>query len=251
MDVDDCGARVPENTPARLAFLTPSHQFPLGVTMCLQRRRDFLKWADGNDAWILEDDYDGEYRYRGHPQPALQGMDGAERVFYIGSFSKTLFPALRLGYIIVPPPLVEAFWRARLIIDGHFPVMEQAVVADFIQDGHFGQHIRKMRRLYEERQAALLEGSRRELAGLLEIPPCDSGMHLFGWLPEGVSDLRVLESARTHGVYVRPLSWYRMRNQGRSGLILGFAATTPEQIKSGVKRLAPAIQSCLDNMDHS
>jgi GntR family transcriptional regulator/MocR family aminotransferase len=245
LDVDQCGACVPRNTPARLAFLTPSHQFPLGVTMCLQRRLDFLRWAESNDAWILEDDYDGEYRYRGHPEPALQGMDGAERVFYIGSFSKTLFPALRLGYIVVPESLVDSFWRARLIIDGHFPILEQAVVADFILEGYFGQHIRRMRLLYEERQEALLEGAKGELKGLLKIPPCDSGMHLLGWLPEGLCDLQVAESAKAQGVYVRPLSWYRMRDSEHSGLILGFAATNPEQIGRGIKRLSKAIEGCL------
>jgi len=245
LDVDDCGACVPALPGARVAFLTPSHQYPLGITMGLERRQEFLKWAEHNDAWILEDDYDGEYRYRGRPQPALQGMDHAGRVFYIGTFSKTLFPALRLGYLVVPPSLVDAFWRARINIDGHFPILEQAVVADFISEGHFGQHIRRMRILYQERQTALLEAARDELKGLLRIPPCDSGMHLVGWLPAGVKDTDVADRAKQYGVYVRPLSWQRMRPSDKQGLVLGFAATTSDEIHRGVRSLARAITECM------
>lgn len=227
---------------AQLAFVTPSHQFPLGVTMSITRRLALLEWAERRGAWILEDDYDSEYRYRGKPLPSLQGLDPAGRVVYMGSFSKTMFPSLRLGFLVLPPELVEAFRRARSVIDGHSPLTEQAVLADFIAEGHFARHIRRMRALYAERQAALVEGARRELRGLLDIAPADGGMHLVGWLPEGVNDVEVSERALAAGIHARPLSSCTAAKLSRGGLLLGYAALTVPQIRDGVRRLAQALR---------
>ncbi len=173
---------------ARLVYVTPSHQYPLGVTMSLNRRLALLEWASASGAWILEDDYDSEYRYAGRPLAALQGLDTAGRVIYVGTFSKVLFPALRLGYLVVPPELVDAFVAARALADRHSPSVTQAALADFIDGGHFARHVRRTRALYAERQAALVRAAQRTLGGLLEVAPAEAGMHLMGWLPVGVDD---------------------------------------------------------------
>ena len=243
LPVDGEGANIAQlgGRNAHLAFVTPSHQFPLGVTMSVARRLALLEWAERSGAWILEDDYDSEYRYRGKPLPSLQGLDGTGRVIYLGSFSKTMFPSLRLGFLVLPPDLVEPFRRAHAVIDGHSPVTEQAVLADFIHDGHFARHIRRMRTLYQERQSALVEAAGRELAGLLEVRPSDGGMHLVGWLPGGVDDVKAAARAAAHGVYVRPLSACSVRKLARGGLILGYAALTVSQIRQGVRDLARAL----------
>src|SRR5207245_851758 len=169
---------------ARLVYVTPSHQFPLGITMSLSRRLALLEWAQRSNALIIEDDYNSEYRYAGRPLASLQGLDKAGRVIYIGTFSKTIFPSLRLGCIVVPKDLTSTFIAARALIDRHSPSLDQATLADFINEGHFARHIRRMRTLYEERQAILVAAARRELEGLIEVAPADAGMHLVGWLPK-------------------------------------------------------------------
>ncbi|MBZ5646750.1 MAG: PLP-dependent aminotransferase family protein [Acidobacteriia bacterium] len=244
LPVDSEGADITAaaGSKAHVAFVTPSHHFPLGVTMSITRRLALLEWAERNGAWVLEDDYDSEYRYRGKPLPSLQGLDPAGRVVYMGSFSKTMFPSLRLGFLVLPPELVEAFRRARSVIDGHSPMTEQAVLADFISEGHFARHIRRMRALYQERQSALVEAARGELEGLLEIRPSDGGMHLVGWLPIGVDDVEASERALAHGVYTRPLSSCSVAKVRRGGLLLGYAALTIPQIREGVRKLAQALR---------
>src|SRR5262249_4356701 len=154
---------------ARLAYVAPSHQYPLGVTLSLPRRLALLDWAQRGDAWVVEDDYDSEFRYTGRPLAALQGLDRTGRVLYLGTFSKVLFPALRLGYLVVPPDLVDAFTAARAATDRQAATLTQAVVTDFIDEGHFLRHLRRMRTLYAERQEVLLRAARREWGGLLEV----------------------------------------------------------------------------------
>jgi GntR family transcriptional regulator/MocR family aminotransferase len=248
LPVDEGGAdiearRASPQTP-RLVFVTPSHQYPLGVTMTLARRLALLEWACRSGAWILEDDYDSEFRYRGKPLPSLQGLDGTGRVIYMGTFSKTLFPALRLGFLILPPPLVELFRRARFAVDGHSPVTEQAALADFIAEGHFARHIRRMRTLYQERQAVLVERAQRDLAGLLDVQASEGGMHLMGWLPAGVADHAASRQAAVYGVDVKPLSLCSLgKVRRRGGLLLGYAPLSPSQIHDGVERLATALAS--------
>jgi GntR family transcriptional regulator / MocR family aminotransferase len=226
----------------RLISVTPSHQFPLGVTMTVSRRLELLDRANRWGAWVLEDDYDSEFRYHGKPLPALQGLDGTGRVLYMGTFSKTLFPSLRLGFLVLPADLIEPFSQARAIFDGHSPMTEQAVLADFITEGHFARHIRRMRAIYQERQSILLEELKRELAGFLDVQPSDGGMHLVGRLPQGIDDVVASQRAEAHGVFTRPVSFCSIRKITPRGLLLGYAALRPQQIREGVQKLATALR---------
>jgi GntR family transcriptional regulator/MocR family aminotransferase len=232
-----------EHRAARLACVTPSHQFPLGTVMSLSRRLALLNWAASSNSWIIEDDYDSEFRYAGRPLASLQGLDekAAGSVIYVGTFSLTIFPALRLGYMVVPENLIDAFAAARSLADSHSPSIDQAVLTDFIEEGHFARHIRKMRALYAERQAALVTAARSELAGFLEVSPDDAGMYLIGWLPRGVSDKSASRKAAEQGVVTNPLSAYSQKKLAREGLILGYTAFSRGQIRNGVERLAKAL----------
>lgn len=226
---------------ARLIYTTPSHQFPLGATMSLSRRLALLAHAAAADAWVLEDDYDGEYRYSGRPLPALQGLDADGRVIYLGTFSKVLFPALRIGYLVVPPPLVDAFTAARTLADRGSPLLEQAALADFVAGGHFARHIRRTRLLYAERQRVLVESARRALGGLLEVGPAEAGMHLVGRLPTGTDDQLAWRRAAANGVSSLPLSACALGEAPFPGLLLGYAAPNADEIRSGVERLRRAL----------
>jgi GntR family transcriptional regulator/MocR family aminotransferase len=226
---------------ARLAYVSPSHQFPLGTTLSLERRLALLRWAVRARAFVLEDDYDSEFRFTERPLPALQGLDDAGRVIYVSTFSKMLAPALRLGYLVVPEGLVDAFRAARQFGDGHSPVLDQLVLADFIEGGHFERHVRRMRGLYRERQEALVEAVRRRLQGALEIIPAGGGMHLSGLLARGRSDRNVAARAAAAGIDVIALSDVALRPLARGGLVLGYAAFTPAEIGRGVHRLERVI----------
>ena len=227
---------------ARLAYVTPSHQYPLGVTMSLSRRLALLDWAKQTGAWVVEDDYNSEFRYSGRPLPSLQGLDQNGRVIYVGTFSKTTFPSLRLGCMVVPGDLTDAFIAARALVDRHSPSVDQAILTDFIEGGHFARHVRRMRSLYAERQGLLVAAAERELAGLLEVKPAAAGMHLIGWLRKGVSDTAASEEAALHGVEAVSLSAYSSRTLPCGGLVLGYAAVNAKQIKYGTQRLARALR---------
>lgn len=222
---------------ARLAYVTPAHQFPLGMTMSLGRRLALLEWAQQADAYILEDDYDSEYRFAGRPLASLQGLDTSNRVFYIGTFSKVMFPALRLGYLIVPPAWVDACRALRRAVDTHPSMLEQMALADFMADGHFTRHIRRMRTLYGERRLALLAGDLP-----LEISAPEVGMHVIGWLPVGVDDRLVVQQAAAQQVDVMPVSYFRLEASQRGGLVLGYAAINEADIQAGVQRLARVLR---------
>ena len=222
---------------ARLAYVTPSHQYPSGVTMSLPRRLRLLEWAKRTGARVVEDDYDSEYRYSGRPLEALQGLDSGGQVIYVGTFSKVLFPSLRLGYLVVPENLVDAFCAARALSDRHSPIVEQAVLTDFIVEGHFSRHMRRMRTLYAERQTTLVEAAGRELAGILEVRPAEAGMHLVGRLPEGADDLSAARRAYRLGVEAPALSAHAMEPLSRGGLLLGYTAVDTKEIHEGVGRL--------------
>jgi GntR family transcriptional regulator/MocR family aminotransferase len=226
---------------ARLAYASPSHQFPLGVTMSASRRLALLRWAARAGAWVLEDDYDSEFRYDARPLASLQGMDEDGRVIYVGTFSKTIFPALRLGYLIVPLELVNVFRAARAVSDRQSPTMEQAVLADFVAGGHFARHVRRMRRLYAERQGVLVDAVRRQLGDRLKVTPSSAGMHLLGWLEPGVDDAAVSARAAALGVEAAPLSRYALVAPRRGGLLLGWAGYSAEGIREGVTRLEKAL----------
>jgi GntR family transcriptional regulator/MocR family aminotransferase len=243
--VDDDGfdlQRAIENAgKAKLIYVAPSRQFPLGMTMSLQRRLNLLEWASENKAWIVEDDYDSEFRYSGRPLPALQGLDRHSRVLYVGTFSKTVFPGLRLGCVVVPPDLVDVFAAARALTDQHSPLTDQMILAEFIAEGHFERHVRRMRTLYCERQAILIAEIEKRLGGFLEVPKADAGMHAIGWLPKGVSDIAISAKAAEHGMRIAAVSKYAANKLERGGLMLGYTAFNERQIKEGVKTLAKVI----------
>lgn len=235
----DVADGIKRSAAAHVACVSPSHQFPLGMIMSVARRLALLEWAARSGAWIIEDDYDSEYRYSGRPVASLQGLDTQGRVVYIGTFSKVLFPSLRLGYIVAPPDLVDAFIKARAIFDRHSPTIEQSVLADFISDGHFARHIRLMRTVYAERQEVLVKEIKK--AGVFEVYPDEAGMHLVGWLPNDVSDVVAAQRAAEHGVDVGSLSNYCLEQKMRSALILGYAAYDSKEIRKGVRQLAEAL----------
>ncbi|MGK3967158.1 PLP-dependent aminotransferase family protein [Sorangium sp. So ce118] len=238
----DVAAAARLSASARLAVVTPSHQFPLGVTMSLGRRLALLDWARSSGGWVFEDDYDSEFRYAGRPLAALQGLSPDARVIYAGTFSKVLSPSLRLGYLVVPEGLVDAFVAAKALADVSSPSLEQAVLADFMAEGHFARHVRRMRVLYERRQAALVAAAGRELSGLLEVPPAPAGMHLLGWLPARRADRAAAESAAANGVRCVALSEFHVRAGERGALLLGYAAVPEDAIDEGVRRLKVALR---------
>src|SRR5215469_5054364 len=228
---------------ARLIYVTPGHQFPLGITMGLARRLHLLELAEKSDALIFEDDYDSEYRYSGRPMPALQGLDRAGRVLYAGTFSKTLFPSIRLGYMVVPTDLISVFRSAKAVTNRHAPVLDQAVLCDFISEGHLGRHLRRMREVYSERLSVFLENARQKLGGLLEVSNIEAGLQTVGWLGDGIDEEAAVKAAAARQVEVIPLSWYDRGQPKRKGLQLGFAACTPNEIRRGVRELAIALEN--------
>ncbi len=227
---------------AKLVYITPSHQYPTGVTMSLARRLSLLEWARKTDAWIVEDDYNSEFRYAGRPLASLQNLDQTERVIYVGTFSKTVFPALRLGCLIVPKNLIEVFRAARWSSDCHSPIFEQAILADFIAEGHFARHLRRMRTLYEKRQNILVEEAEKHLNGLLKVSRANSGMHLIGWLAEGLKAEEICEKAFENGLNLTPLSSYCVETKLPAGVILGYTGFDERQIKEGIMKLKEVLE---------
>jgi GntR family transcriptional regulator/MocR family aminotransferase len=227
---------------ARLVVVTPAHQFPMGMSMSVTRRLALLDWARGSGATIFEDDYDSEYRYCGPPMPALQGLDAQGQVIFSGSFSKVLFPSLRLGYVVLPPDLVAPFAAAISVTTRHAPLIDQAVLADFMTGGHFGRHVRRMREVYAERNAVLLASARDELPGLLEVCSIEAGMQTVGWLPAGVDGRRVAARAAESGVEVKTVVSPERGRVGRHVLQLGFAAVDGPEIRRGVGVLRDAVR---------
>jgi GntR family transcriptional regulator/MocR family aminotransferase len=228
---------------ARAAYVTPSHQYPLGVTMSTARRLQLLEWAHGSGAWIVEDDYDSEYRYESMPVASMQGLDSGSRVIYIGTFSKTLFPALRLGYIVIPPALVSRFLAVRQANDLCPSHLYQAALADFISGGHFARHVRKTRQLYAERRTALTEALRKEFGSEIEILGAEAGMHLVVTLPAGLSDQKISARAAQEDLWLWPLSAAYVGAHVRQGFILGFGGTKAEEMLDQVRRLRKLLRS--------
>ncbi len=236
--VDEQGLRVDlgivRAPNARLACVTPSLQFPIGGSMSLKRRGELLLWAQNNNAWIIEDDYNHEFRYNGYPLSSLQGLDASSRVLYTGTFSKSMFPSLRIGYLIVPPDLIEPFAAARAIVDIQSPMIPQAALNDFIREGHFGRHIRRARALYTERRSHLLNEIERILGDAVEVGNSDSGMHLVLWLPDSASDRQISADAEGAGIEVLALSNLYFGEATRRGLVLGYAGARSEDITRGL-----------------
>jgi GntR family transcriptional regulator / MocR family aminotransferase len=211
--------------------------------MSLSRRLALLEWGREARAWIVEDDYDSEYRFSGRPLEALQGLDSAGRVVYIGTFSKVLFPSLRLGYLVAPSELFRGFIATRRLVDVHLPLLEQMALADFIAEGHFARHLRKMRLMYLERRNALVEALTRELGDLLDVTVPEAGMHLVAWLPSDMSAQAATHLTAAHGLHLLPISQFSLRSLPRDGLLLGFASASPEELRAGVKTLALALRA--------
>jgi GntR family transcriptional regulator/MocR family aminotransferase len=222
---------------ARAAYVTPSHQFPLGVTMSASRRLQLLDWAHNAGSWIVEDDYDSEYRYESVPIASLQGLDRGSRVIYIGTFSKTLFPSLRLGYMVIPTDLVERFEAVRRAVDICSPQFTQAVLADFIDQGHFARHIRKTRLVYGERRSALAHAIRQEFGDRLQIVGGEAGMHLTVILPPGSDDQELSIRGAEENLWLWPLSASYFGKPAHQGFILGFGSTKTADIPDAVRRL--------------
>jgi GntR family transcriptional regulator/MocR family aminotransferase len=245
--VDDDGLRVDEGLRLapdfRLAFVTPSHQQPLGSVMSLERRFALLHAAQQAGAWIIEDDYDGEFFFGGRPPPTLKSVDTTGLVIYVGTFSKSLFPALRLGYLLAPPELVDTFRTIMSNFLQGVPSHTQAVVAEFIDEGHFAAHLRRMRPLYLERHEALVAASRKHLRGLLDIVPTHGGLHTIARLPAGVSETSVAQAAEQRGVATSPIGRFAIAPIEDNGLVLGFGSVAPPTIEAGVRVLAEVLQA--------
>lgn len=235
MAFEDTAAR---GIVARLAFVMPSRQHPLGRTMSLARRLKLLDWANASDAWIIEDDYDSEFRYTGRPLASIRSIDGTGRVIYVGTFSKALFPALRVGYLVLPPGLVGVFRNAMALMFRSVPLATQMALAGFIADGHFSSHLRRMRDLYAERRVSFLDMARRIGPEQFQVEIPDSGMNAIAWLNDGQSDREAARRAARVGVHGYALSDYCTRPFGRSGLLLGFASVAPHQLGPGLEALA-------------
>lgn len=228
----------------RALLVCPSKQFPLGVTMSLPRRLALIDWARRCDAWIIEDDYDSEYRFDGAPIPSLQGLEGGERAIYVGTFSKVLFPALRVGFIVCPASLVEPIAAARAVSGRHGSTLEQRVLARFIADGHLARHVRRMRAMYEARQAVLVHACREHLSTRVRVEPTASGLQTLAWLPEGIDDAELARRARDAGVEVAPLSRFTLHAPRPPALLLGFGGFDAPAIEAGVATLASLVDAC-------
>lgn len=242
--VDDEGMEVPgqQLKDVRLTYITPAHQFPLGIGMSLCRRLQLLEWARSSGSLIFEDDYDSEFRYSGRPVPALQGLDQDGVVLFAGSLSKVLFPSIRLGYLVIPTDLIEPFTATRSVTSRHAPLPEQAILCDFITEGHFGRHIRRMREVYAERRGVLLETAQKQLAGLLDISGVEAGLQTAGYLRAGITGEAAVKAAARRDVEVLSLSRYCRGRVEREGLKLGFAAVDPTEIRRGMNDLAIALE---------
>jgi GntR family transcriptional regulator / MocR family aminotransferase len=238
LDVEEGIRRAPK---AHAVYITPSHQYPLGMTMSATRRMLLLNWASRSGAWIIEDDYDSEYRFGGRPIASLQSLDSGARVIYVGTFNKVMFPALRLGYVVVPKDLVPAFSTARDAADVFSSTLYQAVMNDFIREGHFSRHIRRMRILYRERRTALVEAIQKQAGERLEVIGAEAGMHLVALLRPAASDVAVARKAAQMGVSAMPLSACYSKPPVRGGLILGYGGTDSHQISDGIRKLRLSI----------
>lgn len=238
-----CTEALPTAPEVKLAYVTAAHQSPLGGMLPLERRLALLAWAEACNGTIIEDDYDGEYRFDGAPLPAMKSLDRHDRVIYLGTFSKLLFPALRLAYAVVPEWLTEAFASAISLTTRHAPIFPQAVLASFIAEGHFARHLRQMRRLYGERAACFQHECRTQLGGLLTVLPITTGLDATALLPQRADDRAVAAALGQRGIEARPISFYGMGQPAPPGLVMGFSACNEASIRRGVATMAPVLES--------
>ena len=238
----DVGSGIKSAPNACAVFVTPSHQFPTGVVLSMARRLELLAWARKKNAWIVEDDYASEFRYGGRPLASLQGLDEGERVIYVGTLNKALFPGLRIGYAVIPHALLRSFVAARYLMDRQPSTLSQAVVADFMEEGHFAAHLRRMRLLYRDQRDELVGALRNQLGADLTVHAPDQGMHLVAFTRRGLSDAAIERAGRQHGVVVRPMSRLYLAAPPRSALVLGFSGHSRQTIGPAVERLARAVE---------
>src|SRR3954447_22304950 len=239
----DVAAGIKSAPNARAVFVTPSHQFPTGVVLSMARRLELLAWARAKGAWIVEDDYASEFRYGGRPLASLQGLDEGERVIYIGTLNKALFPGLRIGYAVVPHALLRAFVAARYLMDRQPSTLSQALVAAFMEEGHFAAHIRRIRLLYRDQRDELVAALNYRLGEDLTVDAPDQGMHLVAFTRRGLSDVAIERAGRQHGVIVRAMSRLYVAARARSALVLGFSGYPRQTIIPAVERLAQVIEA--------
>lgn len=254
IDVDDEGmapSAEQMQTPPRFMFVTPSHQYPLGTVMSLSRRRMLLEYAHRNNIWIIEDDYDSEFRFDGRPIASLQGLDSHDRVIYLGTFSKTLFPGLRMGFMVLPKVLSAHFGSGLSELYREGRLIDQAVLADFMNDGHYTTHIKRMRTQYASRQALLREAILEHFGEDWPISTHEAGLHLVMHLPDGTDDVGIVLAARSLGISIRPLSRYYAGGAGRAGLLFGYACVPEEAMKPTFQTLIAAIAPALDHLRRS
>lgn len=226
---------------ARAVFLTPSHQFPTGATLTLDRRLALIEWAARNQAWIIEDDYDSEFHYAGKPTACVQGLDPHDRTIYIGTFTKSLFPGLRIGYVVLPPQLVKPMTVARTLLDGHTATMAQLTLARFIEGGHFGAYVRTMRGIYAQRLEVLVDLVRKHLSDFVEPRIPIGGLQMPCLLTGDLSERMVIDAGRRVGVELLGLSALHATSHARAGFLMGFAAYTPAEMEIAVRTLASAL----------
>ncbi|EBA14759.1 probable transcriptional regulator, GntR family protein [Roseobacter sp. SK209-2-6] len=238
----DLAQAIKRHPKPALIFTTPSHQQPLGTTMSLGRRLALLSYAQENNTWIIEDDYDSEFRYRGRPLPALSALDSAQRVFYVGTFSKSMFAAMRLGYVVVPQEFAETFAAARNLLGQNSSAVVEETMARFMEDGRFTEHIRKMRRLYRTRRDVLYEALCRDCSAWLEPQWTDAGMHMVAWLKGGIDDQAAHEALLAAGIESLPISLYCIESLERTALVLGFSGVDERIIPRLVERLAKILK---------
>lgn len=230
-----------DRSGANAVYVTPSHQYPTGATLALERRLDLIAWAEQRQGWIIEDDYDSQFHYAGLPTACVQGLDARQRTIYLGTFAKSLYPGLRLGYMVLPPALVKPMTHARSILDGHTPQLDQLTLARFIADGHFAAHLRAMRKIYAVRRDAMAQAVQRHLAHVVtaQLPP--GGLQMPCRLREGRDELETIRLAAQAGIVLPGLSRLYATPPQQGGWLLGFAALTPHDIDSGIARLARAL----------
>jgi GntR family transcriptional regulator / MocR family aminotransferase len=208
----------------------------------MARRAELLDWADRNEAWIIEDDYDNEFRFSGRALPPIHALDGGERVIYVGTFSKVLFPSLRLGFAVVPEWLVDAFVAARAVVGRYSPLLDQVLVAEFMLEGHYASHLARMRKVYSERQAFMLECAASELAGFATLEPTETGMQLLATVADDFDPDSVAVAAHERGLEIYPVSWFAVEQHSPAALLMGFSAFSPKQIESGLQ----ALRTCFE-----
>jgi len=225
----------------RAVYVTPSHQYPLGATLSLQRRLALVRWAERTRGWIIEDDYDSEFRYDGRPIAAIQSLAPSGRVLYVGTFSKVLFPGLRLAYLVLPPSLVPAFVSARTLVDGHTAVISQAVLAEFMREGHFTTHIRRMRQIYHARRDAFAEAFEKHLSPFASMIFPSGGLHLTALLNDERDEATSVAAAARHAIELPTLRRLYAGPKGRQGWLMGFAALPPGEAEKAMRKLAKAL----------